>query len=306
MHYNELIQFDPIETTIQLIESDDKAKAQELTSTYVFSDDMALNITKIAFEQLQFDQPMDNKGLLIVGNYGTGKSHLMSVISSIAEYEDMVERVKNEHIAKEARKIAGKFQVIRIEIGSTTRDFREIICSELSDALSGWGIEYQFPDRDKITNHKQAFEEMMAVFQSVYPEKGLLLAVDELLDYLRQRKMQELVRDLGFLREIGEVCKNLRFRFMAGVQEAIFDTDSFSFVSDSIKRVKDRFEQVLIAKKDVKFVVAQRLLQKTAKQKAQIAAYLAPFAKFYEQMNERMNDYVELFPHPSYSASQMN
>jgi len=301
MHYNELIQFDPIETTIQLIESDDKAKAQELTSTYVFSDDMALNITKIAFEQLQFDQPMDNKGLLIVGNYGTGKSHLMSVISSIAEYEDMVERVKNEHVAKEARKIAGKFQVIRIEIGSTTRDFREIICSELSDALSGWGIEYHFPDRDKITNHKQAFEEMMAVFQSVYPEKGLLLAVDELLDYLRQRKMQELVRDLGFLREIGEVCKNLRFRFMAGVQEAIFDTDSFAFVSASIKRVKDRFEQVLIAKKDVKFVVAQRLLQKTAKQKAQIAAYLAPFAKFYEQMNERMDDYVELFPiHPKY------
>ena len=122
----------------------------------------------------------------------------MAVISSIAEYEGMVENVKNERVAKEARKIAGKFKVIRIEIGSTTRDFREIICSELSDALGGWGIEYHFPDRDKITNHKQAFEEMMAVFQSVYPEKGLLLVVDELLDYLRQRKMQELVRDLGF------------------------------------------------------------------------------------------------------------
>lgn len=64
MYYNELIQFDPIETTIQLIESDDKAKAQEFTSTFVISDDMALNITKIAFEQLQFDHPSDNKGLL--------------------------------------------------------------------------------------------------------------------------------------------------------------------------------------------------------------------------------------------------
>ena len=98
------------------------------------------------------------------------------------------------------------------------------------------------------------------------------------------------------MREIGEVCKNLRFRFMAGVQEAIFETDSFSFVSDSIKRVKDRFEQVLIAKKDVKFVVSQRLLQKTPEQKARIADYLAPFAKFYEQMNERMDDYVSCFP----------
>lgn len=33
MYYRELIQFDPIETTIELIESDDKAKAQELVST---------------------------------------------------------------------------------------------------------------------------------------------------------------------------------------------------------------------------------------------------------------------------------
>lgn len=152
MYYRELIQFDPIETTIQLIESDDKAKAQELVSTFVISDDMTLNITKIAFEQLQFDQPMDNKGLLIVGNYGTGKSHLMSVISSIAEYEEMVEKVKNELVLEEASKVAGKFKVIRIEIGSSTRDFREIICSELSEALSGWGIEYRFPDRHE--NHQ--------------------------------------------------------------------------------------------------------------------------------------------------------
>ncbi len=108
MYYHELIQFDPIETTIQLIESDDKAKAQELVSTFVISDDMALNITKIAFEQLQFEHPSDNKGLLFVGNYGTGKSHLMSVISSVAEYEGMVENVRNERVAKEAGKIAGK------------------------------------------------------------------------------------------------------------------------------------------------------------------------------------------------------
>ncbi len=48
-------------------------------------------------------------------------------------------------------------------------------------------------------------------------------------------------------------------------------------------------------------MVSQRLLQKTPEQKAQITAYLAPFSKFYEQMNERMDDYVELFPiHPEY------
>ncbi|MCP4398719.1 MAG: ATP-binding protein, partial [bacterium] len=124
---------------------------------------------------------------------------------------------------------------------------------------------------------------------------------DELLDYLRTRKDQELILDLNFLREIGEVCKNLNFRFMAGMQEAIFDNPRFSFVSESIRRVKDRFEQILIARNDVKFVVAERLLRKSSEQQTRIREYLTPFAKFYGNMNERMDEFVRLFPvHPDY------
>ena len=129
----------------------------------------------------------------------------------------------------------------------------------------------------------------------------MLLVVDELLDYLRTRKDQELILDLNFLREIGEVCKDLRFRFIAGVQEAIFDSPRFSFVSDSIRRVKDRFEQILIARQDVKFVVAERLLKKTGEQQVKVREFLTPFLKFYGRMNERMDEFVRLFPvHPDY------
>lgn len=132
-----------------------------------------------------------------------------------------------------------------------------------------------------------------------YPDHGLLLVVDELLDYLRTRKDQELILDLNFLREVGESCRDLCFRFMAGVQEAIFDSPRFAFVADQLRRVKDRFEQILIARKDVKFVVAERLLKKTGEQQAKIREYLTPFAKFYGDMNERMDEFVRLFPvHP--------
>ena len=140
-------------------------------------------------------------------------------------------------------------------------DFREFVCSQLEEALATWGVEYQFPSRDTIPNHKRAFEEMMAAFHRQYPDQGLLLVVDELLDYLKSRRDQELVLDLNFLREAGEVCKDLRFRFVAGVQEAIFDSHRFAPVADSLRRVKDRFDQLLIARTDVKFVVSQRLAQ---------------------------------------------
>lgn len=301
MKYGDLIQFEPIESVVQLRDADEATAACRLIQTYVISDEMAEKLVNLVFPQLQFDQPMDNKGLLVVGNYGTGKSHLMSVISSLAENEELAAYLNDKSVASSAKRISGRFKVVRTEIGSTTMSLREILVAELEEHLSALGVSYAFPPADKVPNNKRAFEELMAAFHRQYPDHGLLLVVDELLDFLRTRKDQELILDLNFLREIGEVCKDLRFRFIAGVQEAIFDSPRFSFVADSIRRVKDRFEQILIARKDVKFVVAERLLKKTAEQQVKIREYLTPFAKFYGRMNERMDEFVRLFPvHPDY------
>jgi len=301
MKYSDLIQFEPIESVVQLRDADEAATARQLVDTYVISDEMAEKLINLVIPQLQFDQPTDNKGLLVVGNYGTGKSHLMSVISGLTENPELASSLSNAEVADAVSRITGKFKVVRTEIGSTTMSLRDIIVAELEEHLAAMDVSYAFPSASDVVNNKRSFEEMMAAFHQEYPENGLLLVVDELLDYLRSRKDQELILDLNFLREVGEVCKDLRFRFIAGVQEAIFDSPRFSFVADSIRRVKDRFEQVLIARKDVKFVVAERLLKKTAEQQANIREYLTPFAKFYGHMNERMDEFVRLFPvHPDY------
>lgn len=301
MKYGELIQFDPIESVVQLRDADKTSAAHQLVNTYVVSDEMAERMVRLVIPQLQFEQPLDNKGILVVGNYGTGKSHLMSVVSSIAADATLLDSLNHESVKAEADKIAGKFKVIRTEIGATTMSLRDILVAELEEHLENMGVSYVFPDSGTITSHKRAFEDMMAKFGEVFPEQGLLLVVDELLDYLRTRKDQELILDLNFLREVGEVCKDLRFRFMAGVQEAIFDSPRFAFVADSIRRVKDRFEQILIARSDVKFVVSERLLKKTTEQQAKIRDYLTPFAKYYGGLNERMDEFVRLFPvHPDY------
>lgn len=179
--------------------------------------------------------------------------------------------------------------------------FATFLVAAIEEHLGKIGVNYTFPSAGEVSTNKPAFEEMMAKFDKKFPDQGLLLVVDELLDYLRTRKDQELILDLNFLREIGEVCKDIKFRFTAGVQEAIFDSPRFAFVADSVRRVQDRFQQIFIARKDVKFVVAERLLKKTIEQQALIKEYLLPFAKFYDGMNERMDEFVRLFPvHPDY------
>lgn len=209
---------------IKLLDANRPDEAQKLVSTYVISDEMATRIAEVIIPQLSFDPGVDHKGILVVGNYGIGKSHLMSVVSLVAENAAYTPLLGHPKVAAAAESIAGTFKVHRIEISS-----------EMS------------------------------------------------------------------LREIGEVCKHLRFRFVAGVQEAVFDSSRFEHVADSLRRVKDRFTQVLLARQDVSFVVAERLLKKTADQHLKIRSYLTPFARFYGNMNERMDDYVRLFPvHPDY------
>ena len=301
MKYADLIRFEPVDSVIQLREADETSEAKRLVETFVISDAMAERLISLVFKQLRLDSPGDSKGLLVVGNYGTGKSHLMALVSAIAEHADLGSAVTDATVASEAQAVAGCFKVMRLEIGSTTMSLRDIVCGCMDQKLEALGVRYQFPRASEVAGHKDPFDTMMADFDGVHPNQGLLLVVDELLDYLRTRSETKLIRDLNFLRELGEICKSTRFRFIAGVQESLFDSGRFQFAADSLRRVRDRFEQVRIARQDVAYVVSQRLLSKTPEQLGRIRGHLEQFASLYGSMNERMDAFVDLYPvHPSY------
>lgn len=301
MKYGDLVQFEQIESVIQLLDADRPDEAKKLVTTYVISEDMAERIAKLMIPQLSFDDSVDHKGVLIVGNYGTGKSHLMSVLSLVAQDAAYAPMIRHPKVAEAAASIAGKFKVLRIEVGGLEMPLRQIITRRLQEFLANLGVNYTFPTADQELDNKHSFEEMMGAFEDVYPGQGILLVVDEFLEYLDSRRGHELALDLAILRQIGEVTKHLKFRFVAGVQEAIFDSARFEHVANSMRRVHERFTQILIDRNDVSFVVAARLLKKSVDQQDKIREYLTPFAKYYGTMNERMDEYVRLFPvHPDY------
>lgn len=301
MKYSELIQFDPIVTVIELKSADDSAKAKELVRSYVMSDNMADLVSAKILSQLGLEDVVDNKGVLLVGNYGTGKSHLMSVISAIAADSAYLDVAQNEKFCTAARPIAGKFEVLRIEIGSTEASLRTIITNNIEQDLARRGITYKFPDVGNITNNKDALVTMMAAFGGKYGEKGYLIIVDELLDYLKGRKDNELMQDIGFMREIGEIIKSTRLRFISGIQEVLFENPTFHNVSNSLLKMRDRYEQPLIRTEDIAYVVKQRILHKTPEQRAMIREHLIPFCPLYQNMAEQLDEYVDLFPiHPAY------
>jgi len=302
MKYRDLVSFEPLETVKELRRADDRAQALEDVKTYVISDRMADQLNNLIIPNLQFETPADNKGLLIVANYGTGKTHLMSTISAIAEHADLVDELTNDSVKHASGPIAGKFKVIRAEIGATgIPELRGVIVDQLERGLKNLGVDFKFPDVATQTNSKDALEAMMQAFECKYPDQGLLFVLDELLDYLRTRPDAELIQSLVFLREIGEISPTTRFRFIAGIQEAIFDNPRFSHAAENVRRVRDRFEQTRIDREDIEFVVQERLLKKSVGQRDQIRDHLQEYTSLYEGMAENLEQYVQLFPvHPSY------
>lgn len=301
MKYSELISFNPIEDIIQLTSSGDANKAREYVKSYVMSDTMAENMQATVIDQLQMDEVIDNHGVLVVGNYGTGKSHLMSVISAIASDADNLQYLQNKKFAEAMKPVAGRFEVLRIEIGGVTMSLREILFSFIQDDFDSRGIKFETPDFSTVRDNKQLIKDMMTAFQSKYPDKGYLIVVDEFLSYLTSRNEREIVLDLEFFRALGEMCSKSKLRVIFGVQEKIFENPKFSFVSDTLMHVKDRFTQIIITKEATSFVVSERILKKTPAQKAKIRQHLEQFCNLYTGMSSKLEEFVDLFPiHPSY------
>ena len=265
-----------------------------LVETFVISDRMPTNSPTSSSPTCSSTSPPTTRAFSWSATTA-GKSHLMSLVSALAEHPDARGSVRSPQVAEAAGSVSGRFKVVRTEIGATEMTLRDIVLGQLTDGLREMGIDFVFPAVDQVSNNKDCLEEMMGEFTARFPDHGLLLVVDELLDFLHSRKDQNIVLDLNFLRELGEVCRSVRFRFVAGLQESLFDNPRFQFVADSLVRVRDRFQQLRIIREDVAFVVSERLLRKTPEQRARIREHLAQFAPLYDRWR-RDGAVCESFP----------
>jgi len=87
----------------------------------------------------------------------------MSVVSSLAADASLTDALHRDDVRQAAGRIAGRFKVIRTEIGATTMSLRDIIIAELEENLDklAWSTS---SGSNTISSHKRAFEDMMEKF----------------------------------------------------------------------------------------------------------------------------------------------
>ena len=151
MKYSELIHFEPITEIVRFSDLADERKRENFVRTFVFSDLFKKSYIPEIVRQLNFTeteilvngrlQPKEFFGLQIVGSYGTGKSHLMTLFSLIAEDEKYLQYVGEDSAREELEKIAGKYKVLRFEL-SSEKELWGIVCYQIDNFLRKIGVNY--------------------------------------------------------------------------------------------------------------------------------------------------------------------
>ena len=207
MKYSDLVHFEPIESVIQLEQADSPAAVRQLVQTFVVSKRMSEQLCDLVIPNLQFESRRRQQGCPHRRQLRHGQEPL-----AVADFRSG--RVYRDGHGRQGQGCGeggeGDLRKVQSRAAGTPGHEEEPAQHYLRQARRLHGrrrLPFSFPADDQVDSNKDDLSSMMAQFSEKYPNHGLLLVVDELLDYLRSRKQHDLILDLGFLREMGEVCK---------------------------------------------------------------------------------------------------
>ena len=108
MKYRDLIQYDPIDEIIKFSKLSSDDYRTKIVKDFVCSKAYEEYIIPQICAKLDLSSTIETKGIQIVGNYGTGKSHLMSLFTIIAEDERYLDLLQSQKAKERLATIAGK------------------------------------------------------------------------------------------------------------------------------------------------------------------------------------------------------
>lgn len=289
----DLINFQKIKEVIDIDALHDK---QKMVENYVISGSMEEYLVHL-LEDIQNDT---HKAAQIIGGYGSGKSHLLAFIISILTEKKLRKYIKNEQVRETAEKLDREFVVIHWELQPNDVSLAEYFYDNIELQLEEkYGIKYTFPPLEGVIDHKK---NIMGVLQAVKEENSsreLVVVVDEISDFLKQKSKEKITRDVQFLRIIGQTALENDFMFIGAMQEHIFTNPKYVDEAESFGRVAERFQIITIKRDDIQKVIANRVLNKTREQRIELENLFSGYTKHYPDIQANLSNYIDLFPlHP--------
>ena len=288
----DLISFERIKDVIDIDAIDDK---QAMVEKYVISKDMQEYLVHL-LEDINSPQ---HKAAQIVGGYGSGKSHLLAFLISILSEPALREYIQDKKIRERAQQIKRNFVVIYWELQPNDVDLSEYFYYEVANQLAEqYAIDIDFKT-EGVVDHKKNILDLLDKIKADDPSRGLVVVMDEISDFLKQKNKEKITRDMQFLRVLGQVAQSSDFTFIGAMQEHIFSNPRYIDEAESFGRVSERFQVITIKREDIKRVIARRVLNKTPEQRMELEKLFEEYKRYYPNIQANLDEYIDLFPlHP--------
>ena len=290
----DLIHFEEVEEVIKLRKEE---RAREYVETYVISESLRRNLLYM----LQMLSGASHKSFNVVGNYGTGKSHFLAFVAALLEHPEYRGAVRDEAVREAATALNRRYKVVKFELGAAAEvSLRHIFFDQLRrQLLERYDIEVREIDLAADYDNKKNIQDILTDLKAVDPEAGLVVIVDEISDFLKQKGREAMSYDIALLRELGEVSQDSDFLYIGAMQEHVFTNPKYVDQAESIARVNQRFVTVTITKEDVAQVLTDRVVRKDADQELRLRGLLADHRAYFPNLADQTDRYVALFPiHP--------
>ena len=287
-NYTEIKDVVDIDTDIQQSELQ-----KELVSSYIISEGLEQQIIDF-FDNLR--KP-NHKSLKIIGNYGSGKSHLIAFLVSVLNNPDLRPLIKNQTVKKATAKIDRKFFTVQFELQPVDVDLSYFFFREVEKQFKKeYGLEIPKYTKGETLNFKDHLAEIISFLKEKDPTKGLLVVVDEVSDFLQAKQSFQIKRDFQFLRVVAQVCQDQDLLLAISMQEDIYSSPKLKEIAGDEARISERFQNIIIRREAVKKVISQRIVPKTKEQEIEIGTKLKPFIDKIEDVANKQDEYIELFP----------
>jgi len=224
----DLINFQKIKEVIDIDALHDK---QKMVENYVISKSMEDSLVHL-LQDLQNDT---HKAAQIIGNYGSGKSHLLAFIISILTEEELRKYINNEKVRQAAERLDRKFVVIHWELQPNDVPLSEYFYDSIELQLEEkYGIKYTFPPSKGAIDHKKTIMKVIQAIKEGGSSRELVVVVDEISDFLKQKTKEKITRDVQFLRVLGQTAQENDFMFLGAMQEHIFTNPKYVDEAESL------------------------------------------------------------------------
>ncbi len=266
---------------------------KELVSSYIISKGLEQQIIDF-FDNLK--KP-NHKAVKIIGNYGSGKSHLIAFLVSVINNPELRPLIKNQTVKKATENINRNFFTVQFELQPVDVDLSYFFFREIEKQIKQkYALDIPKYKQGETLNFKDHLAEIISYLKEKDPTKGLLVVVDEVSDFLQAKQSFQIKRDFQFLRVVAQVCQDQDLLLAISMQEDIYSSPKLKDIAGDEARISERFQNIIIRREAVKKVISQRIVPKTKEQEIEIANKLKPFINKIEDVANKQEEYIELFP----------